>query len=126
MLKIPYSGGMTIELSNEQEALIQEYLATGRFSDQSEVINEAFKLLARKGKNTKNTDRVLGVGNWHGKIEIKEDFDELTEEAKRAKHIALWEALAEPIEDEAAQAEFLDAVKRRPFFSKDNFSVQPD
>ena len=53
---------------------------------------------------------------------LKEDG----ESERIAKHVALWEAFAEPIEDEEAQAEFMDAVKRRPFFSKDNFSVQPD
>mgnify|MGYP000144019299 CR=1 FL=1 len=53
-------------------------------------------------------------------------LDEDKDSERIAKHIALWEVLAEPIEDEEAQAEFMDAVKRRPFFSKDNFLVKPD
>jgi hypothetical protein len=32
-----------------------------------------------------------------------------------AETISLWEALAEPIEDEQARAEFAEAVQRRPF-----------
>lgn len=61
------------------------------------------------------------------KLAERLDVLDKDKEAERiAKHIALWEALAEPIEDEEAQAEFMEAVKRRPFFSKDNFAVKPD
>ena len=42
-----------------------------------------------------------------------------------AETIALWETLAEPM-DEVAQAQLSDAVKRRPFFDEDGFNVQPD
>ena len=42
-----------------------------------------------------------------------------------AETIALWEALAEPM-DEEAQAQFDEAVKRRPFFGESGFDVQPD
>ena len=44
-----------------------------------------------------------------------------------AETIALWEALAEPMDvDEESQAQFDEAVKRRPFFGKSGFDVQPD
>jgi hypothetical protein len=44
----------------------------------------------------------------------------------RAETIALWEALAEPIEDKEAQREFAEAIKRRPFFGESGFTVKPD
>lgn len=40
--------------------------------------------------------------------------------------IALWEVLAEPIEDEEAGRAFAEAVKRRPFFGEREFPVLPD
>ena len=43
-----------------------------------------------------------------------------------AETIALWEALAEPIDDEEAKRSFAEAVKRRPFFGEREVSVQPD
>lgn len=60
------------------------------------------------------------------KLAKRLDVLEEDEPDRIARHKALWQMLAEPVEDEAAQAEFLDAVKRRPFFSQDNFSVEPD
>lgn len=44
----------------------------------------------------------------------------------RTEAIALWEALAEPIEDEEAKREFAEAIKRRPFFGESGFTVSPD
>ncbi len=42
-----------------------------------------------------------------------------------AETIALWETLAEPMNEED-QAEFANATKRRPFFGKRDFNVQSD
>jgi hypothetical protein len=44
----------------------------------------------------------------------------------RAETIALWEALAEPTEDQEAKREFAEAIKRRPFFGESGFTVKPD
>jgi hypothetical protein len=44
----------------------------------------------------------------------------------RAETIALWEALAEPIEDKEAKHQFAEATKRRPFFGESGFTVKPD
>jgi hypothetical protein len=44
----------------------------------------------------------------------------------RAETIALWEALAEPTEDQVAQREFAEAIKRRPFLGESGFTVKPD
>ena len=41
---------MTIELTQEQEQLIEQELATGHFSDRGEVIAEALVLLKRQGE----------------------------------------------------------------------------
>ena len=41
---------MTIELTQEQERLIEQELATGHFSDRGEVIAEALVLLKRQGE----------------------------------------------------------------------------
>lgn len=41
---------MTIELTHEQEVLIEQQLATGNFTDKSEVIAEALALLKRQGE----------------------------------------------------------------------------
>ena len=41
---------MTIELTREQEVLIQKQLATGRFSSKDDVIGEALRLLERQGE----------------------------------------------------------------------------
>ena len=41
---------MTIELTQEQEQLIEQELATGHFSDKGEVIAEALVLLKRQGE----------------------------------------------------------------------------
>ncbi|MEM6432218.1 MAG: hypothetical protein AAF708_23470 [Deinococcota bacterium] len=40
--------------------------------------------------------------------------------------ITLWEALAEPVENDAQRAEFEDAIKRRPFFGSRDYPVLPD
>ena len=47
-------------------------------------------------------------------------------QADLAETIALWEALAEPIDNEEAKRSFAEAVKRRPFFGEREFPVQPD
>jgi hypothetical protein len=44
----------------------------------------------------------------------------------RAETIALWEALAEPIEDPEAKRQFAEAIQRRPFFGESGFTVKPD
>ena len=49
-----------------------------------------------------------------------------TEQDDLAETIALWEILAEPVNDEDARRELAEIVKRRPFFSKRGFSVQPE
>ena len=41
---------MTIELTREQEVLIQKLLATGRFSSKDDVMGEALRLLERQGE----------------------------------------------------------------------------
>lgn len=41
---------MTIELTREQEQLIEQQLATGNFTDRGEVIGEALALLRRQGE----------------------------------------------------------------------------
>jgi putative addiction module CopG family antidote len=41
---------MTISLSKEQEQLIKQQLATGQFSSEGEVLNEALSLLQRRGE----------------------------------------------------------------------------
>jgi antitoxin ParD1/3/4 len=41
---------MTISLSKEQEQLIKQQLATGQFSSEDEVLNEALSLLQRRGE----------------------------------------------------------------------------
>lgn len=45
-----YPRGMTIELTHEQEQLLEQVLATGHFSDKGEVIAEALALLKRQGE----------------------------------------------------------------------------
>lgn len=41
---------MTIELTREQERLIEQQLATGNFTDEGDVIGEALALLQRQGE----------------------------------------------------------------------------
>ncbi len=41
---------MTIQLTREQEQLIEQQLATGNFTDKGEVIAEALALLKRQGE----------------------------------------------------------------------------
>lgn len=45
-----YSRTMTIELTREQERLIEQQLATGNFTDKGDVIGEALALLQRQGE----------------------------------------------------------------------------
>lgn len=60
---------------------------------------------------------VVKVANSYGLNEDKEDI---------AETIALWKALAEPVEDKAEKAEFHDAIKRRPLFGDRDYPVSPD
>ena len=57
--------------------------------------------------------------------EAVEEEPSMSKDKDIARTIALWRALAEPM-DEEAQAQFDEAVKRRPFFGKSGFNVQPD
>jgi antitoxin ParD1/3/4 len=41
---------MTISLSKEQEKVIKQHLATGEFSSEGEVLNEALALLQKRGE----------------------------------------------------------------------------
>ena len=52
---------------------------------------------------------------------IGEEALEQAEQDNLAETIALWEAFAEPIEDEQAKRELAEAVKRRFFFGKRDF-----
>ena len=48
-------------------------------------------------------------------------------EAQRTEEtIALWEAFAEPMEDEAAEREMLEAMECRPLFGGRELEVDPD
>ena len=40
--------------------------------------------------------------------------------------IALWEAFAEPMDDEAVEREIFAAMERRPLFGGRNLEVDPD
>jgi hypothetical protein len=63
------------------------------------------------------------LAKWLEQLEALEK-DQVKDD--RAETIALWEALAEPINDEAAKREFAEAIKRRPFFGESGFTVRPD
>jgi hypothetical protein len=58
--------------------------------------------------------------------ELTQDFSEERKALIEKEPVALWEALAEPINDEAAKRDFAEAIKRRPFFGASEFNVKPD
>jgi putative addiction module CopG family antidote len=57
---------MTVSLSREQEQLIKEHLATGRYSSEDAVLNEALALLQRHEKAVEKL-----------RAEIQEGLDDL-------------------------------------------------
>ena len=75
---------MIVELTNEQEALIQKQLATGRFADKGDVIGEALQLLDRENKRKSDMTsfrEALRASHERNQDLSAEEADELAEEA---------------------------------------------
>ena len=60
------------------------------------------------------------------RLDVLDEAEAESRDDDLAETIAMWKALAEPIEDEEARRAFNEAVKRRPFFGDREFAVEPD
>jgi len=75
---------MSIELTTEQEALIQKHLATGRFTSKGDVIGEALQLLDRTSEREADMTsfrEALNANREHNNDLSAEEADALANEA---------------------------------------------
>lgn len=83
---MPYPQTMTVELTKEQEQLIEQQLASGRFRDKSEVIAKALTLLERHDAALAQVraDVEEGLGDLRaGRSRNYQSPQELAEEIKK-------------------------------------------
>ena len=73
---------MTIRLTREQEQLIEQRLATGRYANRSEVISEALVLLQQQDDTSEMREIFAQVHKRNAELDLEDTID-LIEEVVR-------------------------------------------